>query len=528
MEKKNFSIAICRISIMLFVSMMITSCHHVIDGIEYEITGDSTVSVQKLEDKSLTEIIIPSKVVFNDKEYNVTSICESAFHSADIRQIKLPCTIKTIGKEAFEFCSNLEIVYFSEGLERIEEEAFNLCERLTNVVLPTSVIRIEQRAFSRCNLLSFTFPSSITFVGDLVLEDNSDLSVVKMPNCIQNFGDGVFAGCKNLSQINIINTKNINNGFRTIYGNNNETLLLNGDTLITVYPQNITDIKLSQYISFIKGAAFCSFNSLKQIDLSQTRIPSLEDNLFHGCDSLISVVVPSSVNKIGDYCFRYCRNLMTIEIPKGTDVKIGENAFEDCYNYEIVRTDHEVNDDSARKLINNIIDNHNTILRSQSKECEKFIKENCTQKLIKKLLDLKKEYNDYHKDDEVKAYGTHIFYRGNPESISDEFRILDICKISPNEYQYEYLDKGVKAISQIRIISVNGKLLIDDVKLIKDYMPRKEIKYQQYGRSAVAGSVPCYKCGGTGQYAQRGGGMVLGYITCPFCNGSGTQILIKR
>ena len=112
MNMKNNPLSIIYISAII-VSLFFTSCQHVIDGISYKITSDSTVSVEKLKDESLVNIIIPPKIVLNGHEYFVTSIGEGAFFSTQIESVKLPNTVKVVGQFAFYECSNLRNVQFS-------------------------------------------------------------------------------------------------------------------------------------------------------------------------------------------------------------------------------------------------------------------------------------------------------------------------------------------------------------------------------------------------------------------------------
>ena len=50
---------------------------------------------------------------------------------------------------------------------------------------------------------------------------------------------------------------------------------------------------------------------------------------FHGCSSLTSVIIPSSVTGIGEDAFSYCSSLTSINIPSSV-TEIGRDAFRDC------------------------------------------------------------------------------------------------------------------------------------------------------------------------------------------------------
>ena len=50
---------------------------------------------------------------------------------------------------------------------------------------------------------------------------------------------------------------------------------------------------------------------------------------FRNCNSLTSVIIPSSVTEIGEYAFYYCSSLASINIPSSVTT-IGGYAFENC------------------------------------------------------------------------------------------------------------------------------------------------------------------------------------------------------
>lgn len=53
------------------------------------------------------------------------------------------------------------------------------------------------------------------------------------------------------------------------------------------------------------------------------------DSAFSGCEGLISVVIPNSVESIGSSAFQGCRNLSAVNIPDGVTV-IGYRTFYKC------------------------------------------------------------------------------------------------------------------------------------------------------------------------------------------------------
>ena len=87
----------------------------------------------------LTEIVIPSTVIYEDKTYHVTRIGHGAFmYCPNLMHIDLPTSIKSIGEAAFHSCRYLSSITLNEGLDSIEQQAFWDCPTLKEVSLPFS------------------------------------------------------------------------------------------------------------------------------------------------------------------------------------------------------------------------------------------------------------------------------------------------------------------------------------------------------------------------------------------------------
>ena len=98
---------------------------------------------------SLTELIF-------EEGSKLETIGESAFEGcSEISSVKIPNSVKIIGKQAFYNCESLTKLIFEEGsqLETIGESAFCYCENLNIVKIPNSVITIGKQAFFITNLL---------------------------------------------------------------------------------------------------------------------------------------------------------------------------------------------------------------------------------------------------------------------------------------------------------------------------------------------------------------------------------------
>jgi hypothetical protein len=100
-----------------------------------------------------------------------------------LTSIRIPSTVKKIGKGAFYSCSQVMNVELCEGLECIEWWAFHNCTSLGRITIPSTVDCIYKTAFNHCNgLAAIVFCEKIEqFVHEVSLPWwNHGLSVVSL------------------------------------------------------------------------------------------------------------------------------------------------------------------------------------------------------------------------------------------------------------------------------------------------------------------------------------------------------------
>ena len=78
----------------------------------------------------------------------------------------VPETVKTIGRNAFFGCSNLNSVVISDGVERVDKGAFACCTGLKKLDVAGSVAHIEDWAFYGCSKLTSLNVPKHTSIAD--------------------------------------------------------------------------------------------------------------------------------------------------------------------------------------------------------------------------------------------------------------------------------------------------------------------------------------------------------------------------
>lgn len=98
---------------------------------------------------------------------------------------------------------------------------------------------------------------------------------------------------------------------------------LTGDVLLITGSGDMTD--------YADGALAPWFGVAKDIQtiVLSDEMTSIGDYAFMGCDSVTSIVIPESVNEIGECAFAQCSNLQHIDLGNHLQI-IGEGAFQEC------------------------------------------------------------------------------------------------------------------------------------------------------------------------------------------------------
>lgn len=129
-----------------------------------------------------------------------------------------------------------------------------------------------------------------------------------MSEGVEEIGDKAFYNCRNLVTLKLP-----------------ETVAAIGREAFSLC-KKLSDITLPSGKCEIKQGAFTGCDVLKKAKLPRVTTDLTE--MFYGCDSLETVILPESLSKIGQFAFYYCTSLKTIVIPENVDT-ISPDAFYD-------------------------------------------------------------------------------------------------------------------------------------------------------------------------------------------------------
>ena len=136
---------------------------------------------------------------------NVSSIGGSCFEKSGLRAISFAnCSVKVIGKNAFDGCEHLCKITFPQTLEIIDESAFNGCCKLKKICLPPNTCVIAKAAFKNCGLESVDMSKTgIKTISEDTFANNTNLQQVNLPKSLTEIGMFAFSECKGLTQIKV-------------------------------------------------------------------------------------------------------------------------------------------------------------------------------------------------------------------------------------------------------------------------------------------------------------------------------------
>ena len=243
--------------------------------------NEKTASVSARSNNAPTgELVIPSKVKYNNETYSVTRINYSGFQNClHLTGVDIPGSVKIIGGGAFWGCSGLVNVNINNGVEEIGNEAFCRCG-IRSILIPQSV-----------NIMwAFYYCSSL----ESIVVDSNNATYDSRNNCnaiIETESNMLLTGCKNTiipDDIQIIE----NSAFRGCTG--------------------LETITIPSSVYSIESCAFCDCSGLTEVIL-QEGLQYINANAFENCVSLTSINMPSTVTWIGGIIFRDCTNLQLSE-----------------------------------------------------------------------------------------------------------------------------------------------------------------------------------------------------------------------
>ena len=293
--------------------------------------GTKVIRISEIEVNENNELILGESVteIRANQFANSTKFIKKGSNNEEIKVLKIPDKITSIGSGAFSGCISLTGIEIPDSVQKIESSAFKGCTNLSSVNLPknNSFKKIPDYCFENCKSLSIIDLSFgedgnnvkkffVSEIGQCAFR-NSGLTEIDL-NSVATLGNAAFSGCTTLEDIG-----ELSNSLITIPG----SCFMKTGLKSVVIPDSVTKIDYW---------AFAQLDNLSSIEVGNgvTLIPN---NFVMGCKNLKKAVFHGTITRIDERAFASCTNLSEIEITWDALNKIEDGAFLNCSSlkYEI-------------------------------------------------------------------------------------------------------------------------------------------------------------------------------------------------
>ncbi len=325
----------------------------------YDIDGDGVCIESVKEDELPAKLRIPEKL----EGRPVVEIADNVFsQNGYLEEVIFPSTLKKIGNNCFDGCSNLKKFNVPDSLVEIGTDAFRNTAWLDSqgdgevtigsmlytyngeMEYPAAIVESEDSVSSskyktivnlgkyksmssgvfkgQSNLVYVEIPENFKTVKESTFEDCEQLEQVVLHDSLEKIEASAFANCSELDQIKV--PENV-----TYIGDNALS-----NTLIT------GEINLHDGLTYLGSGAFTDCVNISKVTFPNN-FANINDYLFEGCTSLTEVVFPnneytvnSTISYIGVNAFAGTA-ISEFKVPFNVS-SIQQSAFSDCPNLKTV------------------------------------------------------------------------------------------------------------------------------------------------------------------------------------------------
>lgn len=279
----------------------------------------------------------------------VTKIDNEALKGNDnIVSITIPGSVKDIGNNAFEGCTKLERVIFTNPEETnknliIRLSAFQNCKKLTECEIPARAYQVVGNIFKDCTSLTevkvnaanpYYFTKDGVLFGPALVEYEPQYDDAY---ALQSYPAGRQGAYTIPSKVNGKEIDQIwTSGFEGASGLTDITIPASIGRLGTAAFENtgLTHVTIPDTVQQVDPAVFQNCTKLVSVKLP-AGLAEIDQYMFANCISLQYVDMPDSITKINIYAFHNCTSLTSLALPKKLS-SLSVGCFDKCINLQHV------------------------------------------------------------------------------------------------------------------------------------------------------------------------------------------------
>lgn len=262
------------------------------DSIRYDVSSGDAVVTGCAD--SVTKLVIPETVTYDDKEYKVVGIQDHAFDWANHRSLALEIADLgglplEIGEYAFRGQKSLTTVAGMDNITAVSDYMFTACSALTSVADLSKVTSVGIQAFMNCSSLTALEGLNFSALTSIKQEAFNNMGSFSL-----ELGEHTFDSLESLGIRAFANTTGI--------------------TGTVVLPERITEIPEGAFLN----------TGITGVDWSHITV--IGKSAFSKCAGLTELHLPDSVTSIGEKAFKDSGLTGELQLPNSV-TSIGNEAF---------------------------------------------------------------------------------------------------------------------------------------------------------------------------------------------------------
>lgn len=237
--------------------------------------------------------------------------------------LRLPDGVRHIAGGALAGCASLERIELPAGLETIGGGAFAGCNGLAGIRLPDSVRRIGGAAFAgAARLVELVLPDAVEEVGEWCCDGCTSFLRVDLPGRLRCPANAFPAVCEWRRRDSDLPAEVMVGG-----GKCREIISYAFDE-----SSSLVDLVLPENVERIGPGAFQRCPNVRSIRLPRS-LKLIERNAFASLPKLEEIEIPEGIAEIPQGCFWNCTSLRRVHLPISLRT-INRYAFRECTNLE--------------------------------------------------------------------------------------------------------------------------------------------------------------------------------------------------